>query len=401
MTHAAVPQEIRILHVITTFSQGGATENTLFSVEGLKSLGYDVRILAGPPNRSEGDLFDRAKENDIPIRILPELVRNIHPWKDLVALVRMIGIFREERITIVHTHSSKAGILGRVAALAARTPIVVHTIHGLPFHESQGMVLFTLFQWAERLCSLFTDKLITVTDTITQKAIAAHIGKREQFLTVRSGFLIRDFSRSAPKGKRLRKELGIGKDELVVGKIARFSPLKGHRYLIDAIPEIIAKVPGVKFLLVGGGELEHELRELVRQKGVAQHVLFSGMLPVEHMPEVISMMDVVVHTSVLEGLARVLPQALALEKPVVSFDIDGAHEVITHGVTGYLVSPGDTGLLAAFIVELLKNRRRAMQFGCAGRKIVVDRWDVKTMVQKIDGEYRELMEKKLGIRANV
>lgn len=389
---------VKILHVITTFSLGGATENTLFSVEGLQALGYDVSILAGPPNIAEGDLFARARERNVRVSILPQLGRNIHPWKDFVALIKLIQILRKERVTLVHTHSSKAGILGRIAAFVARTPIVVHTIHGLPFHDYQRWFPFMMFRLAEKWCAMISDKLITVTDTITEKVLAERIGKPEQFATVRSGFETKEFTPRRRRRNSLRKEFGLRSSDLVVGKIARFSPLKGHRYLIEAIPLIVAEVPTARFLLVGGGELEGELKDHVRKRGIAPAVVFGGLVPMQKMPEVISIMDVIVHTSLLEGLARVLPQSLASEKPVVSFDIDGAHEVITHGRTGFLVPPGDTGLLAASIIDLLKNPRKAHRFGRAGRKVVEKQWTVDVMVREIDKIYRTLLKKRLGSR---
>ncbi len=380
-----------ILHIITTFSLGGATENTLLSVEGLKSRGRDVWILAGPGNLSEGDLLERARANGIRVEILPELARDIHPWKDLVAFFKLIGILKKRNILIVHTHSSKAGILGRAAAAVARTPIVVHTIHGLPFHDYQPKAIFTIYRLAEKMCAWFSDRLITVTDTIREKALAAHVGRPEQFVTVRSGFDVGEFTRAREDNKKLRREFGFSDDDLIVGKIARFSRLKGHRYLIDAIPKVVQEVPAARFFLVGGGELKDELQDLVKAKGIERNVVFSGMFPPSRIPEIIAMMNLVVHTSLLEGLARVLPQALAAQKPVVSFDIDGAREVVLDGKTGYLVPPKDIDGLAVAIINLLKQRDLALRFGKAGRELVEQQWTIDAMVRGIDGVYEDLL----------
>ena len=387
-------EQMPILHIITTFSLGGATENTLLSVEGLKSRGRDVWILTGPSNPSEGDLLERARANGVRVDILPVLVRDIHPWKDLVAFIKLIGILKKGNIGIVHTHSSKAGILGRAAAAIARTPIVVHTIHGLPFHDYQPKPIFTLFRLAEKVGAWCSDKLITVTDTIRQKALAAHVGRPEQFVTVRSGFDIEQFSRAREDGKKLRKEFGFNDADLIVGKIARFSRLKGHRYLIDAIPKVVQEVPAARFFLVGGGELKDELQDLVRARGIEHNVVFSGVLPPSRIPEVIGMMNVVVHTSLLEGLARIMPQALAAQKPVVSFDIDGAREVVLHGKTGYLVPPEDIDGLAGAIINLLKHPDLVALFGKAGRELVEQQWTIEAMVRGIDRVYDELLKER-------
>lgn len=389
------PSETTVIHIITTFSLGGATENTLFSVEGLKDLGYNVRILAGPSNAGEGDLFERARQQGIRVDIVPHLVRSIHPWNDFLALLSLTKILREEKAQIVHTHSSKAGILGRIAALLARTPIVVHTIHGLPFHEYQGKVLYTLFRWMEKLCAKLTDKLISVTDTIREKAIQAGVGESGQFVTVRSGFSIGEFARPGRDRNDIRKELGLNTTDLVVGKIARFSPLKGHQYLLDAVPHVVEKVPNVKFLLVGGGELESMYKTIVKQRGIESSVLFAGLVPLNRMADLISVMDVVVHTSLLEGLARVLPQALAAGKPVVSFDIDGAHEAVLEGKTGFLVEPENNVQLASAIVELLLDRKKASAFGLAGSQLVRDQWTTESMVKGIHSVYQGLLSRKV------
>ncbi|MGB2869440.1 MAG: glycosyltransferase family 4 protein [Bacteroidota bacterium] len=388
------PNQTKVLHIITTFSLGGATENTLFSVEGLKSLGYNVWILAGPSNAGEGDLFDRAREKGIRVEIVPRLMRSIHPWNDFLALVHLTQILRREKVHIVHTHSSKAGILGRVAAFLARTPVVVHTIHGLPFHEYQGRILYTLFRWVEKMCGTMSDKLISVTDTIKEKALQAGVGKPEQFVTVRSGFAMEEFARPGRDRNDIRREFGLKGVDLVVGKIARFSPLKGHQYLLDAVPSIVAQVPNARFLLVGGGELETTYREMVKQRGIENSVLFAGLVPLDRMAEVISVMDIVVHTSLLEGLARVLPQALAAGKPVVSFDIDGAHEVVLQGKTGLLVEPENEEDLSKAIVKLLLDRKKAVQFGVAGAQLVRDQWTTEAMVRGIHSVYQDLLTKK-------
>jgi glycosyltransferase involved in cell wall biosynthesis len=385
---------VEILHIITTFSLGGATENTLLSVEGLKSRGHDVWVIAGPSNASEGDMLERAREKGVHVETMPDLMRDIHPWKDFVAFFKLVRLLKARRVRIVHTHSSKAGILGRAAAFVAGTPIIVHTIHGLPFHEYQAKSVYTVYRWAEKVCALFSDKLVTVTDTIREKALRAGVGKASQFVTVRSGFDIEAFSQSRKDGEKLRREFGFQSSDLIIGKIARFSPLKGHRYLIDAIPRIVREVPSAKFFLVGGGELENELRHLIKSKGIERHVVFSGLVNPNRIPEVISIMDVVVHTSLLEGLARVLPQALAAQKAVVSFDIDGAREVVHDGKTGYLVPPENVDRLADAIIDLLTHRDRAVQFGLAGKALVQRQWTVEAMVQGIENVYKDLLKQR-------
>ena len=393
-------EHIRILHLITMFSLGGATENTLLSVEGLHALGYDVRIATGPNISSEGSLFDRADRSGIPVEVIPELLRSIHPYYDLVAFFKILGVLRKGKYDIVHTHSSKAGLLGRIAAKLTRVPIIIHTVHGLPFHDYQGKVMHRIFVIAEKIGAMVSDKIITVTHTISQKALAAGVGRPEQFVTVRSGFEMDQFIGHHNNTRALRRELGLKTQDTVVGTIARFSALKGHQYILDVVPEVVRRVPNTKFLFVGSGELEEHFKKQVEESNLQDRVLFAGLVAQERIGSFIAIMDVVVHTSLLEGLARVLPQALAGKKPVVCFDIDGAHEVVKDGLSGHLVPPRQLTELANAIVDLLTNKRKARLFGSNGQAIVRKDWTQEAMVDGIDVVYRELLAAKGILSSN-
>jgi len=394
MTGTDNVEKVRVLHLITLFSLGGATENTLLSVEGLQKLGYDVEIIPGPPIASEGDLFAEAQQRGVRVKLIRVMQRNIHPILDLRAFFAVLRMIQKGRYHVVHTHSSKAGVLGRLAAKLAGVPVVVHTIHGLPFHDFMSGAPRRFFILAERWGTAMSDRVISVTDTIIRKCIAAGIGSPEKFVTVRSGFEMDQYLRPNGDGARLRSDYGIGPDELVIGKIARFNALKGHEYLIEVIPAIVKEVPNVRFLLVGSGELEEEFKARVRERGVADRVVFTGRVDQDRIPAFIAMMDIVVHTSLREGLARVLPQALAAGKPVVSFDLDGAHEVIRDGDTGRLVTACDSDRLARALIDLLKNPRHAREMGSAGREMVRQGWTVDAMVRGVDEVYRQLLQKK-------
>ncbi len=389
--NASGKKTIRVLHLITIFSLGGATENTILSVEGLHGMGYDVRIATGPNISSEGSLFERAQRSDIPVEVIPQLARSIHPWFDLVAFWKILLLLRRGNYHIVHTHSSKAGFLGRVAAKLMGVPIVIHTIHGLPFHDYQGKFIHKIFVLAERVGAKLSDKIITVTDTIAQKALAERVGRPGQYVTVRSGFEMEQFLQHTTNGRVLRKELGLKPGDLVVGKIARFSMLKGHQFVLDVVPDVVRRAPRAKFLFVGSGELEERFKMLVRSSGLEEHVIFAGLVSQDQIAAFMSTMNVVVHTSLLEGLARVLPQALASGIPVVAFDIDGAHEVVKEGISGHLVPAGNRQLLADAIVDLLKNRRKSKALGHNGTSLVKDGWTQEAMVKGINRVYTDLL----------
>ncbi|MBS1807103.1 MAG: glycosyltransferase family 4 protein [Acidobacteria bacterium] len=384
---------MRVLHIITRMIVGGAQENTLLSVEGLDQLPeYEVTLLSGIDNGPEGDLLERARRTTRLI-IVPELGRNINPLSDVIAFWKLFRLIRAGRYHIVHTHSSKAGVLGRIAAKLAGTPIIVHTLHSLVFHEYQPWLINRLWWGMKKICAPITDYFISVSSVISQKALAAGIGRMEQYATIYSGMELDWFLKADVDPLAIRREFGIPDNALVVGKVARLFPLKGHDQLMDAAPAIVAQHPNVRFFLIGDGILYDHLRERARQLGILDNFVFAGLIPRERIPQMLSAMDVLVHTSLREGLARVLPQALAMGKPCVSFDIDGAPEVVLPEQTGYLVAPGDSAGLAAAVARLLADSQLRARMGEAGRKLVDPAFRAETMVQQIAAVYEKLLEK--------
>jgi glycosyltransferase involved in cell wall biosynthesis len=282
-------------------------------------------------------------------------------------------------------------VLGRLAAKLAGTPIIVHTLHSLVFHDYQPWLVNRLWWAVKKLCAPLTDHFISVSDIISRKAIAAGIDRAEKFSTVYSGMELDWFLKAQVDALAIRREFGIPDDSLVVGKIARLFPLKGHDQLMDAAPEIVRRHPTVRFFLVGDGVLHDHLRSRASAAGILDNFIFAGLVPRERIPEMISVMDVLVHTSLREGLARVLPQALAMGKPCVSFDIDGAPEVVIHCETGYLVRPGDADGLADAVSRLLDDPQSRERMGNAGRRRVDPAFRAETMVREIAAVYRMLI----------
>jgi glycosyltransferase involved in cell wall biosynthesis len=382
---------IRVLHVITRMIVGGAQENTLLSVEGLDKLPeYEVTLASGVDNGPEGELLTRARETTRLV-IIPELGRDISPAADLAAFWKLYRLIKRGRYHIVHTHSSKAGVLGRVAAKLAGTPLIVHTLHSLVFHEYQPWAVNKTWRAIKKICAPMTDHFISVSSVIVEKAIAAGVDRPEKFCTIYSGMELDWFLQAQVDGRAVRREFGIPEGAPVVGKIARLFPLKGHDQLMDAAPEIVRRHPDVRFFLVGDGILYEHLRERARAAGILDNFVFAGLIDRERIPEMIAAMDVVVHTSLREGLARVLPQALAMGKPCVSFDIDGAPEVVIPEKTGYLVRPNDSAGLADSLSRLLADPDLRARMGEAGRRHVDPAFRAETMVRQIADVYEMLL----------
>ena len=388
---------IRVAHIITRLILGGAQENTLYTAIGQhRDPRFDVTLFVGVDEAGEGDLFAQAKAAGIKLVVVPTLVRPIRPTADAAAYRQLRRLLSDGRFDVVHTHSSKAGILGRMAARSARIPVVVHTLHSLVFHEYQSAWKNALYIWVKRRCAPMADVLISVNQQTARGALARGIGRPNQHITIFSGMDLDNFlgvqaSMTVPEAKIRAR---IAPDALVVGKIARFFPLKGHEQFLASAKEIARLEPRVTFLLVGDGPLRSEFEAEANRAGLGARIVYAGRVAPEDVPALIHAMDVVVHTSLREGIARVLPQAGAVGKPVVTFRLDGAPEVIGDGVSGFLVPPLDTASLARRVVELLRDPETRHRFGAAGRAFATEHFALETMVERINTVYLDVLEAK-------
>ena len=352
---------MKVCHVITRLIVGGAQENTVSTCLGLRRLGHECDLVAGPQTGPEGSL-------DAEAIVVDSLRREPNPVWDTQACRELYRLFRQCRYDIVHTHSGKAGIVGRLAARLAEVPVVVHTIHGPSFYRHQNPLGNWVFRGLEQIAAEWTTQFVSVADAMTEQYQAA--GITGKFVTIHSGMKLEPFlSAPPPRGN-------------VVGKIARLFRLKGHKYLFEALPRIKVAVPDVKFLLVGDG--------IYRKQYERYEAEFTGLVRPEEIPACVARMSVLVHLSLREGLPRTLVQALAAGRPVVAFDVDGAREVCLNGSTGFLVRPGDVEGLAEAVIRLLQDRALASRLGAQGRELVREQFSEELMVRKIDELYRRL-----------
>ncbi len=381
---------MRVIHVITRLILGGAQENTLATVTGLRSRhDLDVTLISGPTEGSEGSLEAQAGAVPGMLTVIPSLVRPVQPWMDLSSVVSLFRRFRATRPHVVHTHSGKAGIVGRVAAWAAGVPVVVHGIHGPSFGAFQGAMANAVFLTAERLAGRMTSHFVVVAQAMARQYLAAGIGHPDQYTRVFSGFDLAPYL-AVDRSEALRRQLGWGAEHFVVGKIARLFELKGHEDLIAAAPSMVRDNPNVRFLLVGDGPWRVALEEEVRNRGLSSHVHFAGLVPPTRVPEYLGVMDLLVHLSRREGLARALPQALAAGRPVLAYDCDGANEVCLNGRTGFLIPVGNIHALRDRVRLLAKDPRMRREFGERGREMVRELFPVDRMVDDQYALYRRL-----------
>ena len=394
---------LRVLHVITRLIVGGAQENTLLTAIGQHRLGMEVTLLAGPDPGPEGDLHDAARKGGVAFHILPRLVRPIRPLNDLLALFQLYRFMKRGGYDVVHTHSSKAGILGRIAARMAGVEIVVHTLHGLVFHPYQAAWKNALYVRLKRIAAPLSDFIIAVSQKTIDGALAAGIGTPDQFVKIFSGMELETFldvgSRTTVADARRR--LSIPETAPVVGKIARLFPLKGHHAFLEAAARIAAREPECRFLLVGDGILRRDLEEEARRLGIGDRTVFAGLVAPAEVAPYIQAMDVVVHTSLREGIARVIPQAGAVGKPVVTYELDGAPEVVRQGLSGFLVPPEDVEAIAARTLELLRDPALRKKMGYCGRAFAAEHYPAARMVEAINAVYARARARKAGVNLSL
>ncbi|MCU0916632.1 MAG: glycosyltransferase family 4 protein [Planctomycetes bacterium] len=397
---------------------GGAQENTLITCKLLAERGHEVTLITGPALGPEGQLFDQTRGQKYETVVVAEMRRAIHPIRDYAAYGRIKALLRERRPDLVHTHSAKAGILGRFAAWSLKgqwgprgegvppsnrgqdaraakavpRPAVVHTIHGLPFHPYQGPWANRLYINIEKATARRTDYFISVADAMTEQNKAEGIGVDKPYVTAYSAIDEEQFlTPIAPeKLREFRRRHDIPPEAVVLVTIARLFMLKGHDYIIESARELSQRFPHVIWLFVGDGNLSDQYQEQIRNLGLADRFRFTGLVPPDQVPLTIQASDILVHCSLREGLARTLPQALLCGRPVISFDVDGAPEVVNEN-TGRLVEPQDVPGLIAACAELIQDQALRERLGRTGRASVRTKFAPDTMVDAIERVYRELV----------
>jgi len=379
-------KKIKVAHVITRLIIGGAQENTLYTVDSLqKDPRFDVVLVSGETLGPEGKLYETGEFKLEKLYVSKGLTREISPINDLRAFVDLYLYFKKEKFDIVHTHSSKAGIIGRIAAYLAGVPKIYHTVHGLPFHDYEKAWRNFVFITLERFCALLSTKILTVCRTMTRKCLEKGVGRKSKYQTVYSGMDIERYSPTMDEKtiKEKRRELGIPEYAKVFVKVARLFELKGHEYVIEIAKDIVKKHPEAFFVFVGDGILREELENMVEKNDLKDNFLFTGLVPPSDVPFFIELSDAVIHTSLREGLARVIPQGFLMGKPVISFDVDGAGELVRNGKTGFLVPEKDLDCLKKSVRSVLEDYEKAKEMALKGQRICKDLYPYQKMGQEI------------------
>lgn len=384
-------KKLKICHVITRMIIGGAQENTLLSAIGQAEKGHDVVLLTGLTTGPEGRLLEGKNTGKVNVVENPNLVRELCPLSDIKAYYELKKYFAAEKFDVVHTHSSKAGIVGRYAAWNAKIPLVVHTIHGQAFHRYEKPWKNKLYIFLEKLAEKKCHRIFAVAQAMINQCLENGIGYPEKYRVVYSGMEIEPFLNSRCDYE-LKKKLGIPDNSLVVGTLARLFHLKGYDHILQIAKKIIGVVPNAYFLLIGDGILKEKIKGDARKAGLEKYFVFAGLLRPELIPSYLSIVDVLLHLSLREGLPRSVVQSLASGKPAVAFNLDGTPEVLINGKTGFITGPDEIDKVINYTIELLKDQNKREEMGKNGRALVAKNFNWRFMVDELESEYYRQME---------
>lgn len=386
-------RKMKICHVITRMIVGGAQENTLLTIKGHIEKGHEVVLVTGFSPGREGELLKNVEMPPFKIVEIPEMVREVSPFKDLKALRKLREYFKKEKFDVVHTHSSKAGIIGRIAARQAGVPVVVHTVHGQAFHAYEKPWKKLLYITAERIAAKYCDKIYAVAQAMIDQCVDAKVAPREKYMVVYSGMDTAAFA-NAGRNMELRQKLGIPENAKVIVTVARLFPMKGYEEMLPAAARLVKEFPDLHFLPVGDGPMYDELQKQIADLGLTGNFHFAGLIPPHEVCDYIAQADLLWHLSLHEGLPRAVVQALAVGIPAIGYKLDGTPEVVLNGKTGYVTAPQDVDAVVARSRELLNDAALRAEMGKNGKDLVIERFAWRRMADILEEEFLMLLKEK-------
>ncbi|MEE8300727.1 MAG: glycosyltransferase family 4 protein [Desulfatiglandales bacterium] len=389
----------KVLHVITRLDRGGSAQNTLLTCQGLSER-YEMVLAHGLSLESQMTDWEwqsvhrgieEAKDRGVKVVLISSLVRKIAPVQDLQAFFSLWRLMLQERPDIVHTHTSKTGILGRWAAKMAGVPIIVHTPHGHVFYGHFGPLVSRFFLAIERLMASITDRMVALSGGERNDYIRFSVSSPDKIVTIHSGVEIDRYMKAEVNVEEKRRSLGLNPNGLVVGTVGWLLPIKGPIHLLNAMAHIWRNHPEIRLVFVGKGELEGKLRAKASRMGVSERVTFLGWR--DDIPEIMQILDIFVLPSLNEGMGRVLVEAMAAGRPVVASKVGGIPDLVEHKKNGFLVGPGDVNGTSLAIKRLLIDREMRDEMGRMGRAMAQN-FTVEGMVKKIDALYSSLYQER-------
>lgn len=378
---------MRVLHIITRLDPGGSSTNTIETVARLDPGRFEVFLISGRTKDEDGSIEASLKNRNIPYAFYNDLQREINLWKDIKAFFQLYRFMNLGHFDIVHTHSSKAGFLGRWAARGAGVQVIIHTPHGHIFYGYFSKLLTSIFIWIERLTARITDKIITLTDRGKEEHLVFKIGRDDQYVTIYSGIDISPKVSHQELKAHLKKQWVLNNRDFIFGSVGRLDPIKGTSFLIDAMALVVKENPRAQLLLVGDGSQREKLQKQCAALGLQGHVKFTGFQ--KDPAPFIEIMDVFVLASLNEGMGRVILEAMVYAKPVIATRVGGIPELIEDGKSGLLVDPQDDAALGAAMIRLAKDRPLRERMAREAKVKAGDKFDIERMVKDIENLYQK------------
>jgi glycosyltransferase involved in cell wall biosynthesis len=388
------------MHIITRLDKGGSAETTLQAVSLLNREKYKVFLVHGLSLESNMGVMEQevlarevsmAGKKGVRVFSIPSLVRRLSLKNDLLAFISIYRLIKRIKPHIVHTHTSKAGVLGRLAACLARVPIIVHTPHGHVFHSYYGYIITKIIVFVERALSLMTDKITALTDRERDEHLERGIASVEKYVIIHSGVMLQRIMNMNIDVETGKKKFDIPQNSNVIGVVGRLVPIKGHKYLVSAAKRIIKEFDNTFFVFVGDGYLESRLEKQAESLGVRKNIIFTGWR--SDAIVVLGLFDVLVLPSLNEGMGKVLIEGMALGKPIVASSVGGIIDLVKDGDNGILVPPRDSDALAEAILKLIRNKNLAQKLGKNGKAKVYPEYDTSTMIRQIEDLYESLLNR--------
>lgn len=380
--------KINILYVVTKLELGGAQTQLLSIISSLDKQTYNVFLFTA----QDGLLINEASAIErLVLKKSRFLERKINPFKDILALIEIYRFIKKNKIQIVHTHSSKAGILGRIAAKLSKVKIIIHTVHGWSFHNYQQKIAYYLYLFLERICARISSKIIVVSQWDKEKGLKNLIGRPEQYVLIRYGINSQEFC-NQEKRNEISKSLGLSGTDFIVGTVACFKPQKSPLDFIKLAARVKRDFPDIKFVMVGDGALRKQICAEIKKLNLNGEVILAGWR--KDVSLILSCMDIFVLTSLWEGLPIAVLEAMAAGVPIIATDTGGIREVIKNNKTGYLVQANDLGVMQNRVEELFKNKQKRTEFAGFSKQLISSTQDfsLNRMISNTQAVYQALME---------
>ncbi len=394
-------KKTKVVHIITRLDKGGSAETTLQTVSFLDQKKYEIFLAHGLSRESnmsnmEKELVERdvsrAEAKGVKVSALPSLVRRLSFKNDLLAFISIYRLIKRIKPQIVHTHTSKAGLLGRLAACLAGVPVIIHTPHGHVFHSYYGPFMTKIFVTVERFLSLMTDKIAALTDRERDEHLEQGVASIEKYVIIHSGVMLQQIMNMDIDVETGKEEFGIPQNSNVIGVVGRLVPIKGHKYLVSAAKRIIEEFDNTVFVFVGDGYLESRLKRQAESLGVRKNIIFTGWR--KDVIEVLDLFDILVLPSLNEGMGKVLIEGMALGKPIVASSVGGIIDLVKNGDNGILIPPRNSDALEESIIKLIRNKDMAHKLGQNGKAKVYPEYDTFVMVRQIEELYENMLARK-------